>query len=159
MTPTAAKELTASAAILEMEVVIDASRERVWQAIIERPDAWWISDLRCVSADSTISLDAQAGGHLIERDDAGGSLLWFTVIAVEPGKSINMVGSLAPPWGGPSQGFLNIALEEHDGQTTVKMTNSHHGHIAEGSLASMDSGWRMLLENGLKSLVETGQRV
>ena len=81
------------------------------------------------------------------------------MIAVEPGTSLNLVGHLAPPFGGPATGFLMVRLEEHDGGTRVAMTHSMHGVVDDGTLAATEAGWRMLLDNGLKRFVETGQRV
>ncbi len=159
MTTTAAKILEASAARIELEVPIEASIDKVWRAIIEQPDAWWVSELRCVPGGSKVTLDARAGGSLVEQNDSGGSLLWFTVIAVEPPRSINFAGAIAPPFGGPCQAFLLLELEERDGVTVVKMTNSLHGHVNEETLPQIEGGWRLLLEKGLKRVVENGQRV
>ena len=103
-------------------------------------------------------LDARAGGTLVEENESGASLLWFTVIAVEPPRSINFAGAIAPPFGGPCNAFLLLELDEQGGVTVVKLTNSLHGHVDEGMLPDIESGWRLLLENGLKRLVETGQR-
>ena len=58
--------------------------DRVWQAILDEPDAWWVSELRCVPGGSKIVFDPRAGGTFVEQNDAGGGLLWFTVIAIEP---------------------------------------------------------------------------
>jgi uncharacterized protein YndB with AHSA1/START domain len=158
MSPTAAKILEASAARIELEVPIEASIDEVWRAVVERPDAWWVSELRCVPGASKVTLDARAGGNLVEHNDRGGSLLWFTVIAVDPPRSINFAGAIAPPFGGPCTAFLLLELADRDGVTLVKMTNSLHGHVDESSLPDIESGWRLLLENGLKRFVETGQR-
>lgn len=158
MSPTAAKILEASAARIELEVSIEASIDEVWRAVVERPDAWWVSELRCVPGDSTVTLDARAGGNLVEHNESGASLLWFTVIAVDPPRSINLAGAIAPPFGGPCHAFLLLELADHDGVTVVKMTNSLHGHVDQGMLPDIEGGWRLLLENGLKRLVETGRR-
>ena len=158
MTTTAARILEASAARIELEVSIEAPIDKVWRTIIDQPNAWWVSELRCVPGGSKIVLDARAGGHLVEQNDSGASLLWFTVIAVDPPRSINFSGAIAPPFGGPCQAFLLLELEERDGSTVVKMTNSLHGHVNEKGLPDVESGWRLLLENGLKRVVESGQR-
>lgn len=158
MTATAAKILDASAARIELEVSIDAPIGDVWKAVIDEPDGWWVSEIRCVPGGSKVVLDARAGGTLVEQNDSGGSLLWFTVIAVEPQRSINFAGAISPPFGGPCNAFLLIELEERGNATVVKMTNSMHGHVDEKMLPEIESGWRLVLENGLKRLVETGQR-
>ena len=158
MTATAAKILDASAARIELEVSVEAPVAKVWKAVIDEPDAWWVSGLRCVPGGSEVVLDARAGGHLIERNDSGGSLLWFTVLVVEPERSLNMAGALAPPFGGPCHTFLLIELEERGGGTVVKMTNSLHGHVDESMLPEIHGGWKHLLEDGLKRFVEGGTR-
>ena len=156
MTTTAAKILSAGAARFELEVSIEAPIDDVWQAVIQQPDAWWVSDMRCVSAGSTMHLEPRAGGTLVESDDAGASLLWFTVLAVEPGRSINFEGALAPPFGGPCSTYLLLELETRASLTVVKLTHSLHGHVDEAMLPEMESGWRLLFEGGLKPFVETG---
>ena len=122
--------------------------------MVERPDAWWVADLRCVPGDSTVTLEPRAGGALIEANAAGASLLWFHVIAIDPPRSINFAGAIAPPFGGPCQAFLLVELEERDGATVVRVTNSMHGQIGADSLPDIESGWRMLFEDGLKRVAE-----
>lgn len=157
MNPPSAQILPARAARLELEIDIQAPLERVWKAVIEEPDAWWCAEMRCVPDGSKIALEPRAGGHFVEANDRGGSLLWFTVIAVDPPRSINLAGSLAPPFGGPSGAFLLIELEETEAGTKVKMTNTLHGHVDEDSLPQMDGGWRMLLK-GLRDHVQKTAR-
>ena len=159
MTATAAKTLDTSAALIQLEVTIDAPKAEVWEAVVSSPDEWWITELRCVPGNSTVTLEPRAGGGFIEENDAGGSLLWFSVIAIDPPNSINLAGAIAPPFGGPCNAYLYIELEEQGESTVVKMTNSLHGHVNEAALPSIEGGWKMLLVNGLKSFVETGKRV
>jgi uncharacterized protein YndB with AHSA1/START domain len=158
MHPTASQVLPSSAARLELEVTIDAPAAEVWRALIERPDAWWIDDLRCLAQPSRVELEAHAGGRLHETGEDGSELLWFHVIAVEPGRSLNLAGTIAPPFGGPCQTCLLIRLETGAGGTLVRLTSSMHGHVEEPMLAEMEPGWRALLERGLRALVEEGRR-
>lgn len=158
MSTTAAKIMKAGAARIELEVSIEAPVEAVWRALVDEPNAWWVPDMRCVAGDSKIAFEPKAGGHLIEENFSGGSLLWFTVIAIEPQRSLNLAGSLAPPFGGPCQAFLLIELEGRDSSTLVKIVNTMHGHVDESSLEPTSSGWRLLFEDGLKKFVETGIR-
>lgn len=147
-------QLSAGAARYVLEVSIAAPREHVWHVLTERPDDWWVADMRCVPGDSKLTLEPRAGGSLVEESHSGGSLLWYTVLAVEPGSSINLAGALAPPYGGPCQTFLWIELDEQDGRTIVRTTHSLHGHSSESTLEEMESGWRLLLEQGLKATAE-----
>jgi len=153
-TPPAARILETSAAMVEMEVTIDAAPAAVWETLVGRPDAWWIQELRCVPGGSRVVMDARAGGSVVEENDDGESLLWFTVIHVDPGRALNLAGALAPPFGGPANTFLWIRLEEDGAATKVRMTNSLHGHLDGAMLPQVEDGWRMLLEQGLKPVVE-----
>ncbi|MDA1267006.1 MAG: SRPBCC domain-containing protein [Planctomycetota bacterium] len=156
MTIAASRTLEPGAATVKVQVTIDASAERVWETLTREPDAWWIQDLRCVAAPSRLSLDLRAGGALAETNDAGASLLWFHVIAIEPGRSLNLAGSLAPPYWGPAGTFLLIELSEEDGATSVGFTTSLFGHVGAGLADEIGSGWQQLLDRGLKPYIETG---
>ena len=146
----------AGVARYELEVVIDAPRERVWKALTTQIDDWWLPAFHMVGEGSTISFGVEAGGQLIERIDGGASLLWGTVQMVVPGESIHLVGFSHPEWGGPATTLLRFGLEERDGATAVTLTDAIHGRIDEGNLASVREGWQELLGNGLKAFVETG---
>jgi uncharacterized protein YndB with AHSA1/START domain len=67
-----------------LEIGINASPVRVWRALTEEIDAWWLADFHVAGADSTMTLDATPGGHLIERAADGGGILWYTVCACRP---------------------------------------------------------------------------
>ncbi|MCR9247321.1 MAG: SRPBCC domain-containing protein [bacterium] len=154
---TSALPLPAAAARLELEVSIAAPRDRVWQLVIDRPNDWWISELRCVGPDSTVAFEPgpRAGAALVEHNANGSSLLWFTILALEPQRSLNLAGAIAPPFGGPCQAFLYLELADQGDGTVVRLTNSLHGHITESALQEMQGGWQMLLERGLKARAET----
>ena len=68
MNPTAARTLPASAARIELEVTVEAPAEKVWRAIVEEPDAWWVSELRCVPGGSRIVFEPRAGGAFVEEN-------------------------------------------------------------------------------------------
>lgn len=154
--PTAALTMDAAAARFELEITIEAAPDAIWTLITERPDEWWVSDLRCVPGPSRMVLDPRAGGTLIEQNDAGGSLLWFTVLAVEPGRSLNCAGHLAPPFGGPCATYLHLLVDGEGDGSVVRLAISMHGHVEEGMLQEMSQGWQLLLESGLKAVAEAG---
>ncbi len=148
-----ATQLDPRAARYDLEILIDAPRDHVWSTLIQRPNDWWIADMRCVAADATIALDAQAGGALVERAADGGELLWGTVLAIQPRQSLNLASAIAPPFGGPCQTYLLIELLDQGSATVVRMTHSLHGHFGDETIPQMKDGWRLLLE-GLKATAE-----
>ncbi len=156
---TGAKTLTAGAVTYELEIPIDAPRERVWQALTDETNAWWLPDFHMVDPDSTVTFDIQAGGHLVEHSADGGSLLWMTVHWARPKQfTLYLVGHIAPDWGGPATYNLKFALEETDVGCVLKVTDSHHGHIDDGNIRSLQEGWTTLFTDGLKQFIEQGVR-
>lgn len=140
---------TAQVARYELEIEIAAPPERVWQALTQETDAWWLGDFRMVAPGSRVTFDARAGGELREEQADGGSLLWYTVQMVKPGEAIWLVGHTAPDWGGPATTMLKLALEKRAGGCALLVTDALVGHVSDQLCASLESGWRQLFGDGL----------
>ena len=138
----------------ELQIPIDASRARVWQAMTEETNAWWLPDFHMVGEDSVVSLEARAGGHLIESKADGGSLLWYTVHMCVPEQSLHLVGFMAPEWGGPATTMLELSLEETDTGSKLVVRDALFGHVTEAAAKSLEEGWDQLFRQGLKEHVE-----
>ena len=151
---TGAKILETRAAIYEMEIPIEAPRERVWQALTEEINDWWLPDFHMTGEGSVVTFDAKAGGQLYEQHESGKSLLWCTVTMCDPGVSIQMAGHIAPDWGGPTASMLKFHLEDRDGGTLFRITDALFGHVSDESVESLQGGWRWLMTDGLKAYVE-----
>lgn len=137
----------------EIEVMVKAPLQRVWEALIREPNEWWPNDFHCAGPDSVVMIDPTPGGMFREVSKSGG-LLWGTVIAVEAPKKITFQGSLAPDWGGPATSIITFALEEQGNNTVVKISDSLIGLITEGTMQSLEGGWKKLIGEGLKKHVE-----
>ncbi len=143
------------ARVCELEIPIAAPRARVWQALTEETDAWWLADFRTVAPDSVVTLDARAGGQLLEASAAAGSLLWYTVQMCVPGETLHLVGHLAPAWGGPAVTLLRLGLVERGAETVLEVQDASLGAVSGATAASQESGWRQLFGDGLKAYVES----
>ncbi len=150
-----AKVLETRAVTYELEITIAAPPARVWQALTEETNAWWLPDYHEMGEGSVVSFDATAGGQLIERKEGGPSFLWSTVLMCHPGESIHLVGYAASEWGGPATTMMKFALEETDGGTTLKVTDALFGHVLDSHVDSLQGGWRQLFTEGLKAYVES----
>ncbi len=137
----------------ELEVRIDAPRAKVWQALTEETNAWWLPDFHMVGPDSVVTLDANAGGHLIERMEGGGSLLWYTVQMSVPETSLHFVGHLAAGYGGPATTLLELALSDDGEGTLLVIRDALYGNVSEKTAGSLESGWRQLFGDGLGGYV------
>lgn len=142
----------------ELEFAIQAAPDRVWYAIVEETNSWWLPDFHIVGADSEVKLQAHAGGGLIEQVQDGGSLLWATVQMSRPDQfTLYLLLHTAPDWGGPITSNLKLAVEEAGDQSCVlKVTDGLIGHFDDESIEQIQHGWTRLLVDGLKKYVETG---
>lgn len=142
----------------ELEISINAPRERVWKAFIEQTNAWWLPEFHMIGEGSRITFDPRAGGCLIEELEGGGSLLWATVHMCQPKDfTIYLYGHTAPDWGGPTTSCMKFSIESTGEEKCVlKVTDARHGRIDEKNLQELKHGWTWLLSDGLKKFVESG---
>ena len=150
---TKAEILPTRAVRYELEIRIDAAADRVWQALTNETNVWWLPDFHVAAPDSTVTLDTSPGGHLMERTTDGGGILWYTVQARAPGKAMTLVGPLSVDCG-PATTMLTLTLEEQGGGCVLKVADSLLGHVSDDLVESLRSGWAMLLGDGLKRHVE-----
>lgn len=137
----------------QCEIRIDASSNRVWQALTAEIDVWWLPDFYVAGPNSTISFDARPGGQLLERTADGGGVLWYTVHACRPGLSLTLVGPLSAATG-PGVTTLTLTLEDRDGGCTLTVVDALFGEISDDLIDRLRDGWLMLLGEGLKAHAE-----
>lgn len=138
----------------ELEIAISASEHRVWQALTEETNAWWLADFRALGEGSAVTFDAKPGGHLVENTADGGALVWYTVQMVQPGSALYLVGHTAPDWGGPTLSMLKLSLEASADGCTLRVSDSLVGRVSEQQASSLKSGWAQLFGQGLKNHAE-----
>ena len=102
---------------------------------------WWRADFHAYE-DSVIQLEPHAGGRLYERSSSGAEGIWYTVIAIVPQQTLDLAGHLMPQFGGPATTLLRIKLEEEQGMTIVKISDSIFGRLGESVLNNVKEGWR-----------------
>ena len=141
---------------VELEISINAPRERVWQAIFDDIASWWIPEFHVAGSDSRISFDREPGGRgLLEQTDSGTWLQWYSVQMYLPEQcQVYLVGNIAPDWGGPTTSNLRLALEDTEDGCILKISDSRHGNVDEQQAQTFAAGWRQLFTDGLKAFVE-----
>lgn len=130
------------------EIELAATRDQVWAALVD-PQAWWPADFHVLGPDSVLSFEARAGGLLLERQAGMASLLWYQVQLCDPGSALQMVGHLAPDWGGPATSMLSFGLESRPTGTMLRVRDSLIGRFGAETLAALEAGWRGLFGNAL----------
>lgn len=144
------KDMTDRIELRAAEVALDwtiaASPQDVWATLFAGPDRWWPREMRAGPTDATMTFEERVGGELTELGPNGAGLCWYRVIALDPGKSVDLAGQLASRYGGPATSLLHLTLEpgEQEGTTLLKLTDSVFGRIGEGFHASAAEGWGLV---------------
>lgn len=105
-------------------VVVEATAEEAWGAIVE-PSGWW-NGAHSFSGDAeNLTLDAHAGGCFCEVLPAGenravpGSVRHMEVLFADPGTAMRLSGALGPLQSEPLGGILTITLKPTGGGTRI----------------------------------------
>ena len=138
-----------------MEIPIDAPRKRVWEALVQEADAWFVKDGGPGPQDKVFRFEARVGGMLYEDWGDGNGLLWGHVILCNAPETIHVAGDCSPEWGGPNRGIMIWELSEADGVTTVRFEHALHGSVSDETRASYEGGWKIQLTQGLKGYIDS----
>lgn len=133
---------------------IAAAPEKVWRAMFDAPQSWWPGDFNAM-ANSTMAFEEKLGGRLYETTPSGGGVVWYTVMALDPGRSLTLAGYLSPKFGGPTTTLVTIDLEaDGKGGTLFTLNDALHGRVGAGKAAVLEEGWRALFQTGLGAYAE-----
>lgn len=140
---------------VHVEVEIDAPIDKVWTALIDEIGEWWPADFYTGGRDGarTFKIEAEPGGRMMEVWDDGGGLLWGTVVTFDPGVQLQILGSLFPNWGGPSQNFGTWELEIAGSGTRMRYSEHSVGQVSEAGGEERTVGWKFLSDT-MKAHVE-----
>ncbi|MCR8671566.1 SRPBCC family protein [Agrococcus sp. HG114] len=142
---------------VERAIEIAAHPDRVWDALVDEPSAWWGAPYLLLDGPSTIDLPLRAGEPVVEHlGDA--SALWGVVTLCAPGRSLAWRGQQG--MGSNAVGEVRVDLELVPGGTRVRVLHDAvllWGEGTEELRRAYDDGWADLLAR-LRALVETGAR-
>lgn len=134
-----------------LEWPISASVQKVWEALFKRPDVWWPAAHRAAGPGAVMKFEPRIGSHLREERSDGGGVIWYSVIALDPMRSVDLSGQLASRYGGPASSLLHIEVVPgaSEGSSMLKLTDSVFGRIGPEMRASLNSGWQAIVGEGL----------
>jgi DNA-binding transcriptional ArsR family regulator len=137
-----------------LEWPVAAPIQKVWDSLFGDPGAWWPAGHRMFGADSAMSFAPRLGAALREEKDGRG-LDWYSIIAIDPLRSVDMIGHLAARFGGPATSMLHIEIAPGaaEGTSLIKLTDSVFGRIGPDLRASLSAGWQAILGEGLAAHV------
>ena len=127
----------------------------MWTALFDQPDLWWPAEHRAGPKGAKMRLEPRIGASLREEGSDGGGVIWYTVFALDPRRSVDLVGNLASRYGGPAQSFLHIEIVpgSKDGSSILKLTDSVQGRIGPDLRTSLGEGWQAIVGEGLVKLL------
>jgi uncharacterized protein YndB with AHSA1/START domain len=147
---------TASMIQVEIEVTIKAPRQRVWQALLHESPAWWRKDFFTSPKTRAFIIEPRVGGRAYEDYGDGNGAIWFTVNLLDAPNRLQWTGQMGGSFPGPAISIVEINLiPAADGTATVlKLRDQLIGKVNEKSIEDMTSGWKMLMDEGLRGYVE-----
>lgn len=154
------KILPVGAANVTVEITINAPVTKTWNLMINNIGQWWRQDFLICEDSRGMTIDPRVGG--LVRENAGATdcgYVWGNIISYQPRHHFAYIAQIVPPWGGPAQSVVQIALDPDEDSpedvTRLTLTDSIVGHVTEDLVSCLDEGWRQLYgEGGLKTYVE-----
>lgn len=138
---------------IEMEVKIDAPREKVFAALTQDIDAWWSYRLGG-ERPSRLELEAKLGGRFYEDWGNGEGAIWGTVYYFKAPEEIRLNGPLGMK--GAVNSDYSYVLEEQGNTTVLKLSHHATGLLEPDWEEAHRHGWQELLGKFLKEYVEAG---
>lgn len=142
---------TAQIAHVALDWTINASPAAVWNALFDQPETWWPAEHRAVGGDARMHFSAKLGAELREELADGGGVSWYSVYAMDPGRTVDLRGDLAARYGGPATSLLHLAVSDGQvpGTTMLKLTDSLMGQVSAATASTVADGWQQIIGDGL----------
>ena len=137
---------------VELEIRIEAPRDRVWKALVEDTTFWWPPSFYTGPAKG-FHIEPRLGGRVYEDwgDEAG--VVRYRVFAINPHKSLDLQGAMGVPYG-PAVTLLHVELEDDGTRTVLKLSDSTLGESGGACDGTKEEGWRQVFGEGLRAYVE-----
>ncbi len=114
------------------KVEIDESIEVVYLTMCEKISLWWDNAHTFSGKSSNLTFEARANGCFCEKLINGGSACHLTVVYIEPGKLIRLVGGLGPLQQFAVNGVMSWEFKETPNGTIVEWTYTVGGYVPQG---------------------------
>ena len=140
---------------IQLEIVIDASIETTWKALVNDIGLWWRKDFYTSSKTKEFILEAKPGGKMYEDYGNDEGLVWGEVIVLDAPNVLELKSHLSPSFGGPLFSFLRLSLMGTGNSTTLTLNDVGVGYMSSETNEQTKAGWEMLFEEGFKTYVES----
>lgn len=138
---------------IEMEMNIDAPRERVFAALTDELDNWWPHRYK---PDSRVFCDLKIGGRIEERFANGGGAVYGEIVYFDPPFKLVSGGTSSLNVGMAS--YASDTLEDHEGRTVLKRVFQIWGSVPDDVERMYREGTRQIMEEALNRYLKDGKR-
>jgi DNA-binding transcriptional ArsR family regulator/uncharacterized protein YndB with AHSA1/START domain len=139
---------------IEQTTEIAGTPQSVFEALTAGVARWWTHVTYETTTRPNLSIERHVGGRFFE-ESSGNERLYAIVTRYEPAKRLWLQGAM----GLSGCVFGTIAFELHErGATSTELRLSHRmiGKIDDEAAAAYRDGWKVLIDECLRSYVETG---
>lgn len=141
---------------IEQEVTIEASPERVFDALTKEISAWWGAPYLVSEKAQDIVLEPKLGGFFYEVWGEDQGVLWATVTGIKWGERLELTGPIGMR--GAVQAIVSYELEPKENATILRLSHRAVGEVTKETEENYGQGWEDLIGTRLKAFVETGKR-
>ena len=142
---------------LHLEYPINATPKQVWKVMMDQSSRWWQEAKFFARKDAiAFHIEPVPGGRLWEETETGGGVLWWTISAIDPPKTLTLVGPMSSA-SELAMEQVRIELVPEGKGCTLKLRDQFLGQIEDLKKheAVFTEGWGQLM-NALKRLCENG---
>lgn len=105
---------------------------QVFGSLVNEVARWWHPSHTFSGDSGNLRIDPRPQGCFCETLPDGGGVRHMTVVFLDPGKVLRLVGGLGPLQSQAASGALTWELEEGDDGTTITVVYTVHGYSADG---------------------------
>jgi len=118
--------------VSELELLLAASPERVYQALTDEVREWW-DPAHSYSGDAgNLYLEPRAQGCFCEKLPNGGSVMHMQVVLANPGAALRLVGGLGPLQSMGATGTMEFLLQPIENGTLLNYRYTVVGYKPTG---------------------------
>ena len=138
------------------EVAVAADRTRVWFALIDEVAAWWPAHFFNHPEPTGFVIEPHLGGRVYEDWGDEGGYLFGTVVVWAPGQRMTWACEIYPDWSGPGRSYVTFSLEDVEGGTLLRVTDSGYCVNAVQAANGLGKGWQELIGTHFRNYIEGG---
>jgi uncharacterized protein YndB with AHSA1/START domain len=135
--------------VIQMEVRIAKTPDRVWEGLVTGMGAWWRGR---DGEDLGMTLEPRPGGRLYRDLGQDTGHFWGVVQVIKPPRLLEITGPLF--FSAPVLSHLSFRIQAEGAGSVVTLTQSVNGEVGEEFAMHAEGGWRQVMEKGLKPYVE-----